>query len=145
MGTQPGGSECADHLAVIVHPLHLKCEQVLERDGLPLHAGHLSDVGDLSGAVPEPAYLYDEMDGGYHLLPHGPIRQIESRHQHHILHTAHGSRLTASRGVLAWTVLIEPSCPVFIAWSISNASPPRTSPMMMRSGRMRRALRTRSR
>ena len=37
----------------------------------------------------------------------------------------------------------EPSWPVFIAWSMSRASPPRTSPTMIRSGRMRRALRTR--
>ena len=34
---------------------------------------------------------------------------------------------------------------MFIACSMSNASPPRTSPMMMRSGRIRSALRTRSR
>ena len=54
-------------------------------------------------------------------------------------------RARASRGVLAWTVEIEPSWPVFMAWSMSSASPPRTSPTMIRSGRMRRALRTRSR
>ena len=30
----------------------------------------------------------------------------------------------------------EPSWPVFIAWSMSSASPPRTSPTMMRSGRI---------
>ena len=54
-------------------------------------------------------------------------------------------RASASRGLLAWTVVSEPSWPVFIAWSMSNASAPRTSPTMMRSGRMRSALRTRSR
>ena len=32
----------------------------------------------------------------------------------------------------------EPSCPVFIACSISSASSPRTSPTMIRSGRIRR-------
>ena len=31
----------------------------------------------------------------------------------------------------------EPSCPVFIAWSMSRASPPRTSPTTIRSGRIR--------
>ena len=51
----------------------------------------------------------------------------------------------ASRGELACTVDSDPSWPVFIAWSMSSASPPRHSPTMMRSGRMRRALRTRSR
>ena len=54
-------------------------------------------------------------------------------------------RLSASRGELAWTVVSEPSWPVFMAWSMSSASAPRTSPTMMRSGRMRSALRTRSR
>ena len=44
------------------------------------------------------------------------------------------SRVSASRGVLAWIVVIEPSWPVFIACSMSSASAPRTSPMMMRSG-----------
>ncbi len=55
------------------------------------------------------------------------------------------TRDRASRGVLAWTVVIDPSWPVFIAWSMSNASPARTSPTMIRSGRMRSAFLTRSR
>ena len=50
-----------------------------------------------------------------------------------------------SRGVLAWPVDIEPSWPVFMAWSMSSASPPRHSPTTMRSGRMRSELRTSSR
>ena len=37
-------------------------------------------------------------------------------------------------------VVIEPSWPVFMACNMSNASSPRISPMMMRSGRMRRQL-----
>ena len=48
------------------------------------------------------------------------------------------SRLMASRAVLACTVVIEPSWPVFMAWSMSSASAARHSPTMMRSGRMRR-------
>ena len=48
------------------------------------------------------------------------------------------SRASMSRGVLAWPVVSEPSWPVFIAWSMSRASPPRHSPTMTRSGRMRR-------
>ena len=40
---------------------------------------------------------------------------------------------------------MDPSWPVFIACSMSRASPPRTSPTMIRSGRMRSELRTRSR
>ena len=54
-------------------------------------------------------------------------------------------RDSASRGLFAWQVVMEPSCPVFIAWSISSASAPRHSPTMMRSGRMRSVLMTRSR
>ena len=54
-------------------------------------------------------------------------------------------RDSASRGLLACSVPIEPSWPVFMACSRSNASGPRTSPTMMRSGRIRRQLRTSSR
>ena len=50
-----------------------------------------------------------------------------------------------SRGELACSVPIEPSWPVFIACSRSNASGPRTSPTMIRSGRIRRQFLTRSR
>src|SRR5471032_2132832 len=54
-------------------------------------------------------------------------------------------RVSASRAVLAWMVAIDPSWPVFIACSMSSASAPRTSPSMMRSGRIRSALRTSAR
>ena len=54
-------------------------------------------------------------------------------------------RASMSRGLLEWPVDIEPSWPVFMAWSMSSASPPRHSPTMMRSGRMRSELRTSSR
>src|SRR5215216_4278320 len=54
-------------------------------------------------------------------------------------------REIASRGLFAWIVAIEPSWPVFMAWSMSKASSPRHSPRMMRSGRMRSAFLTRSR
>ncbi len=55
------------------------------------------------------------------------------------------SRIRASSALLAWTVASEPSWPVDMAWSMSRVSPPRTSPTMTRSGRMRSELRTRSR
>src|SRR5690606_18356667 len=54
-------------------------------------------------------------------------------------------RLMASRGELACRVPIEPSWPVFMACSRSKASGPRTSPTMIRSGRMRRPSLTRPR
>src|SRR6185295_1851219 len=59
--------------------------------------------------------------------------------------TRFSSRRRASSGVFAWTVVRLPSCPVFIACNMSNASGPRTSPTRMRSGRMRRAFLTRAR
>jgi hypothetical protein len=54
-------------------------------------------------------------------------------------------RARASRGELEWIVVSDPSWPVFMAWSMSMASSPRTSPTMIRSGRIRRALITSSR
>ncbi len=54
-------------------------------------------------------------------------------------------RLMASRGELACSVPMEPSWPVFMACKRSKASGPRTSPTMIRSGRIRRQLRTSSR
>ena len=54
-------------------------------------------------------------------------------------------RTMESSAEFAWTVVSEPSWPVFIAWSMSMVSGPRTSPTTMRSGRMRSELRTRSR
>ena len=59
--------------------------------------------------------------------------------------TIDSSRESASGGELACSVPIDPSWPVFIACSRSNASGPRTSPTMIRSGRMRRQFLTRSR
>ena len=52
------------------------------------------------------------------------------------------TRRSASSGEPACTVDSEPSWPLDIAASMSSASGPRTSPTMIRSGRMRSALRT---
>ena len=54
-------------------------------------------------------------------------------------------RRSASRAALAWTVVMEPSCPVFMAWSMSMTSAPRTSPTMTRSGLIRKQFFTNSR
>ena len=51
---------------------------------------------------------------------------------------------TASSALPACNVVRLPSCPVFMAWSMSMHSSPRTSPTTMRSGLMRRAFFTRS-
>jgi hypothetical protein len=55
------------------------------------------------------------------------------------------TRCTASRVLLACTVVIEPSCPVFIACSMSSVSAPRHSPTTIRSGRIRKLLISKSR
>ena len=55
------------------------------------------------------------------------------------------SRPMHSLGLLEWTVVREPSCPVPMAWSMSRVSPPRHSPTTMRSGRIRRVCLTRQR
>ena len=75
------------------------------------------------------------MDGRGDLRAHRLGRQVDAATSP----TMFSSRVSASRGVLAWMVLIEPSWPVFIACSMSSASSPRHSPRMMRSGRMRSA------
>ena len=54
-------------------------------------------------------------------------------------------RRSASSGEFACTVDSAPSCPVLSAIRRSSASPPRTSPITIRSGRILRAPRSRSR
>ena len=82
--------------------------------------------------------LHDEVErrarAGRARPPSGRSRPAES--------TITSRRRRASSGELAWHVDSEPSWPVFIAHNMSTASGPRTSPTMMRSGRMRSALRT---
>ena len=51
------------------------------------------------------------------------------------------SLVSVSLALLACKVVMEPSWPVFIACIMSNVSAPRHSPTMIRSGRMRSALR----
>ncbi len=55
------------------------------------------------------------------------------------------NRETVSRGELECAVVSDPSWPVFIACNISSASPDRTSPTTIRSGRIRREFVTSSR
>ena len=100
--------------------------------------GHLDDP---PRAVGVPVELDDQVDGRVDLVAEGR-RTGPRRRSSWPASPAGTARRTA---LLACTVVSEPSWPVFIACSMSSASPPRTSPTMMRSGRMRSALRTRSR
>ena len=68
----------------------------------------------------------------------GALGDVQVGHRHHRVEPVAARRAA----LLAWIVVRLPSWPVFIACSMSSASSPRTSPTMMRSGRMRRALMT---
>ena len=118
----------------------LEGEDLLHDDRVAFHADDLGDAGHLARAALEPAGLDDQVDGRGELRPQGADRQLEAGHADHGLEPARGRRA----GVLAWTVVIEPSWPVFMAWIMSSVSAPRHSPMMIRSGRIRRAFLTRS-
>ena len=136
-----GRAMAADDAAVRVLALDVVDEDVLGGDDVALGADHLGDVGDAARAVAQARGLDDDVDRGRRssraasssgsVKP--PMVIIDSR------------RDSASRGLLAWSVPIEPSWPVFIACRRSKASGPRTSPTMIRSGRMRRQFLTRSR
>lgn len=78
-------------------------------------------------------------------IPEAICRRMAGRGSSIPISTIVSSRLNISAGLLACPVLKLPSCPVFSACSISMASAPRTSPTMIRSGRIRRAERIRSR
>ena len=64
----------------------------------------LGDVGDPAGAVPEAGLVHDQVDRGGHLLADRAHGQVHAGHQHHRLEAS-----SVSRGLLAWTVQIEPS------------------------------------
>ena len=121
-------------------PLVVEHEDVLHRDDITLHAHHLGHVRDAAGTILEPGLLDHQVDGTGDLL----ADRADGRSTP-AMSTSVSTRASVSRGELAWTVEIEPSWPVFIAWSMSNASAPRTSPTMIRSGRMRSGVLTRSR
>ena len=52
------------------------------------------------------------------------------------------SLVSAAFALLAWIVVTPPGWPVFHALSSASASAPRTSPMIIRSGRSRMVVRT---
>ena len=110
-------------------------------DDVALHALDLGDVDDLARAVAHARLVDDQVDGRGDLLADRPHRQVHARPSAPSSPAGRACRAGCWRGA----VVSEPSWPVFIAWSMSSASPPRHSPTTIRSGRMRRALITRSR
>ena len=135
MRAHRGGLEGAEQDAVAALALIFVGEQVLHGDDLALHADDLGHVGDAADAVAHALDLHDQVDGATICVRIALAGRLAGGHPDHVLEA--GERIAR---VLAWTVDIEPSWPVFIACSMSKASAPRTSPTMMRSGRMRSAL-----
>ena len=119
----------------------LELEQLLGDDDVAFHADHLGDVGGAARTVAEALDLDDEVDRIRDLAADRLLRDLDVAPSSPCFPYAPRH----SRGVLEWSVAIEPSWPVFIAASRSKHSWPRISPRMMRSGRIRRALMTRSR
>ncbi len=102
-----------------------------------------ADLGhgrDPAGTVGASSHVDDGVDGSRELGPDRAQGRPTPASR-----TRVSSRRRASAGPLACTVARQPAWPVLRAWSRSRASPPRTSPTISRSGRRRRALRTRSR
>ena len=115
-------------------------EEVLEGDDVSFIAADLRDLCDATRAVDESPDVDEEVEAAGDLLADGLDGSSTPA-----ISTSISSRCKASRAEFAWIVVSEPSWPVFIACNMSSDSAPRTSPTMIRSGRMRRALRTRSR
>src|SRR5207302_8544901 len=82
--------EGADDLAVRAGALRLESEDLLHRDRLAFHAGHLGDAGDLAGAVTQAAQLAEDVDRAGDLLPNGFDRELDARHQHQGFETRKG-------------------------------------------------------
>ena len=85
--------------------------------------------------------LHDHVDRRVDLVAQRLERDVQIAHRRQRL------RAGGSRRRRSWRARSpgEPSWPVLSACSMSSVSPPRTSPTMIRSGRMRSELRTRSR
>ena len=141
VGRSPVGSSAADDRAVARDLVDPELEQLLQRDHVRLHPLHLGDRRDAARAVLEPLEMDDARRAPTSLLADRAHRQVVARP------SAPSSRPGRAHRAGCWSgsVESEPSWPVFIACSMSSASAPRTSPTMIRSGRMRRELRTRSR
>ena len=138
----PGGDDAPADPAILVHAgVVVEGEQscsVMTSPSMPA-----TSVTCVMRRVPsaQPGLVDDQVDRRRRSARGWPARGRSTP----AISTIVSSRDSASRGELACTVVSEPSWPVFMACSMSSAAPSRTSPTMMRSGRMRSALRTRSR
>src|SRR5262249_38160907 len=130
-----------EHLSVRSNAALSQDEDVLQDHLVALQALDLGDVGNLAAPVLQAGLLRHPGGGGGDLAPAGPDRPPGARPPAHRL----PARGPVPRGVLECSVLRPPSWPVFMACSMSSASPLRTSPMTIRSGRIRSEFLTRVR
>ena len=79
-------------------------EDVLEQDGVSLHALDLGDGVHDAGALRGPLELDQDADRHDDLLPDGTLGQLDPTHHDHGLQTAE-----QLDGVFAWTVVIDPA------------------------------------
>ena len=116
-------------------PIEAIRQQIGSAIDLIVHLGRLSDK---SRKVLDIVEVAGYEDGKYRLNPlFSYIRDKKEMEDGKII-TMVSRRESMSFGEFAWPVESEPSCPVFIACSMSSASAPRTSPTTIRSGRIRR-------
>ena len=80
-----GGTEAAHHRPLLVDPGFFEAEDLLHGDDVLLHADDLRQAGHASRPVGVARHLNHQIDGGGHLLFHGPGRKLESCHRHHRL------------------------------------------------------------
>ena len=141
LGPDAARPEAAQHLLVFAEPWRSKMKMsciVMTSPSMPT----ISEIwSQLARAIGEPAHLHHDVDRARDLLPHAPSRGGRGSPWRSWSRGGSARRAGCSRGC----VVSEPSWPVFIAWSMSTASPPRHSPMMIRSGRMRSAFTSSSR
>jgi hypothetical protein len=100
----------AKNTPVVVQTFLIEAEELLHSHGLTLHARYLADVYNLARAINETGQLKHEVDSGGDLLPDGPTGRSKPA-----IRTMFSTRARASRGEFAWTVVREPSWPVFMA------------------------------
>src|SRR5271165_591432 len=105
-GTDVGGNESANDLAIGSDPLPLKREDFLHADDVFFHAGDLRDTGYLARSVAHAGGLHDDGDGRRNLLAHRFFGHI---------HVAHGDHRFEPGDGIAWGVGVNGGHGAFVA------------------------------
>src|SRR5260370_29681420 len=107
---EAGRGVITDRFPFGAHTDLLEREELLELHVSMLDAGDLGDADDTPHTTTESGLLHDHVDGGPDRLADGPRRQVLPACK-----TRVSRRTRASCGLLACSVDIEPSWPVFMA------------------------------